>query len=86
VESFGAVPQDLRSLLLVAVRVAAAGGPHAEAARQVVLCVLVAQMLASAGHEGPPHRARRVPRERGRGFVRGRPVRRGSMAGRRPRG
>jgi hypothetical protein len=59
-------------------------GPHAEAARNVLLALLFAQLLASSAHEGPPHAARRAPR-------RARPERqrlphRDTLAGRRPRG
>jgi hypothetical protein len=77
------MPNDLRALLLAALRVQAGGGPHAEAARQVVLAVLLAQALAGAGHEGPPHASVRAPRRvsgRSRRWVRV------SLAGRRPRG
>ncbi len=75
------VPLDLRAVLLVAMR---ARGPHAEAARQVILAVLVAQMLAGAQHDGPPHAARRAPRHHRP--KRARMIHRGSLAGRRPRG
>jgi hypothetical protein len=50
----------------------------------VVLLVLIAQLLASAQHDGPPHAAHRAPRH-----VRARRSRRlhhDSLAGRRPRG
>lgn len=78
------VPNDLRALLLVALRAQAGRGPHAEAARQVVLAIILAQMLAGAAHDGPPHPSARAPR-------RVRPRRhhmawRGSVTGRRPRG
>ena len=43
------VPRDLRAVLLVALRAQAGRGPHAEAARQVILAVLLAQMLAGVG-------------------------------------
>jgi hypothetical protein len=77
------VPNDLRALLLIALRAQAGRGPHADAARQVVLAIVLAQILAGAGHEGPPHAARRAPRH-----VRGDSRRwaRVSLAGRRPRG
>ena len=79
-----AVPFDLRAVLLVAMRAQAGRGPHAEVARQVILAVLVAQMLAGAQHDGPPHAARRPPRHhRPR---RTRVIQRGSLSGRRPRG
>ena len=77
------MPDDLRALLVVALRAQAGRGPHAEAARQVVLAVLLAQILAGAAHEGPPHASRRAPR-RTRA-----PSRRwvhASLSGRRPRG
>ena len=78
------VRRDLASLLAVALRVSGGSGAHAEAARQVVLLVLVAQLLASAQHDGPPHAAQRAPRQ-----LRARRSRRPhaeSLAGRRPRG
>jgi len=78
------VPNDLRAVLLVAVRAQAGRGPHAEAARQVVLAVLLAHVLADAGHDGPPHASSRAPRVHRPG--RTRLPRRGSVAGRRPRG
>jgi hypothetical protein len=76
--------RDLGTFLAWALRAQAGRGPHAELARQVVLAVLVAQLLAGAQHESPPHAAWRVPRH-------ARPKRqrlphRGSLAGRRPRG
>jgi hypothetical protein len=76
--------RDLQRLLALAVRASAGRGPHAEAARNVVLAILLAQLLAGAGHEGPPHAARRAPRH-------ARPARhrlphRDTLAGRRPRG
>jgi hypothetical protein len=75
---------DLGTFLAWALRAQAGRGPHAAYARQVVLAVLVAQLLASSRHEGPPHAARRPPRD-------ARPRRqriayRESLAGRRPRG
>jgi len=78
------VPRDVRALLLIALRASDGRGPHAEAARNVVLTVLLAQMLAGAGHEGPPHPAWRAPRRVAPRRVRA--PRRGSVAGRRPRG
>jgi hypothetical protein len=49
-----------------------------------VLTILLAQLLAGAAHDGPPHAARRAPRH-------ARPQRhrqphRSTLAGRRPRG
>jgi hypothetical protein len=76
--------RDLRAALLGALRAQAGAGPHAELARGVILWLLLAQLLAEGAHEGPPHAARRAPRD-----VRARRPRlphRGSLAGRRPRG
>src|SRR6476661_5132156 len=78
------VPDGRRSLLLAALRLQPRGGVHAELARQVVLFVLVAELLASAGHDGPPHRDFAPPRSDRRGS--GRRTFRESLAGRRPRG
>jgi hypothetical protein len=68
----------------LALRASAGRGPHAEAARNVVLTILLAQLLAGADHAGPPHPARRAPRH-------ARPQRhrqphRETLSGRRPRG
>ena len=76
--------RDLGTFFVWALRAQAGRGPHAELARQVVLTVLVAQLLAAAQHDGPPHGALRAPRQ-------ARPRRqrvsyRESLAGRRPRG
>jgi hypothetical protein len=76
--------RDLGTLLAWALRAQAGRGPHAELARQVVLAVLVAQLLAASQHERPPHAAIRPPRQ-------SRPRRlrmayRESLSGRRPRG
>jgi hypothetical protein len=76
--------REFAPLLMVALRASGGAGPHADAARQVVLFVLVAQLLASAAHDGPPHASMRAPRH-----VRARRTRlphRESLAGRRPRG
>jgi hypothetical protein len=78
------VRRDPAFLLIVALRASGGPGPHAEAARQVVLLVLVAQLLAAAQHDGPPHAAARAPRR-----LRARRSRRPhmeSLSGRRPRG
>jgi hypothetical protein len=78
------VRRDLASLLVIALRASGGSGAHAEAARQVVLLVLVAQLLAAAEHDGPPHAAQRAPRQ-----LRARRLRRPrveSLSGRRPRG
>jgi hypothetical protein len=75
---------DLGTFFVWALRAQAGDGPHAELARQVVLAVLVAQLIAGAQHDGPPHAARRPPRSaRPR---RERTAYRESLAGRRPRG
>jgi hypothetical protein len=76
--------RDLAPLLVVALRASGGSGPHAAAARQVVLLTLIAQMLAAAQHDGPPHAAVRAPRH-ARGF-RTRLPHRDSLTGRRPRG
>jgi hypothetical protein len=78
------VQRDLASLLVVAVRASGGSGPRAEAAQHVVLLVLVAQLLAAAQHDGPPHASHRAPRQ-----TRARRSRRAhieSLSGRRPRG
>jgi hypothetical protein len=78
------VRREFAPLLIVALRASGGSGPHAQAARQVVLLVLMAELLAGAGHEGPPHAAQRAPRNtRAR---RSRLPHRDSLAGRRPRG
>jgi hypothetical protein len=75
---------DVGTFLAWALRAQAGRGPHAELARQVVLAVLVAQLVAGAQHAGPPHAAARAPRSsRPR---RQRVAYRESLAGRRPRG
>jgi hypothetical protein len=79
------VPSDPRAVLLLALRAQAGTGPHAELARGVLLWVLLAQLLASAQHDGPPHAAHRAPRDV-RARRPGRLPRRGSITGRRPRG
>ena len=78
------MPRDLRALLLIALRTSGGRGPHAEAARNIVLAILLAQMLAGADHDGPPHASGRPPRRVGPG--RDRRAFRGTLAGRRPRG
>jgi len=70
--------------LVIALRASGGSGAHAEMARQVVLFILVAQLLAAAQHDGPPHAAQRGPRQ-----LRARSPRRPrveSLSGRRPRG
>jgi hypothetical protein len=72
----------LNELLVLALR--ASSGRHAEAARNVVLTILFLQMLAGAGHDGPPHASPRAPR---RGHTpRPRHSYRPTVTGRRPRG
>jgi hypothetical protein len=78
------VRRDLASLLVIALRASGGSGAHAEAARQVVLLILVAQLLAAAQHDGPPHTAQRGPRQLRAG--RSRRPRVASLTGRRPRG
>jgi hypothetical protein len=76
--------RDLAPLFLVALRASGTSGPHAAAARQVVMLVLIAELLAASQHDGPPHAAARAPRH-----VRARRSRlphRDSLSGRRPRG
>jgi hypothetical protein len=76
--------RDLAPLLLVAVRASGGTGAHADAARQIVLLVLVAQLLAASQHDGPPHASARAPRQHR--SQSSRLPHRDSLAGRRPRG
>jgi hypothetical protein len=78
------VPSDTRALLLIALRASGGRGPHAEVARNVVLAILLAQLLAGADHDGPPHAAWRAPRRVAP--RRSWQARRESVTGRRPRG
>jgi hypothetical protein len=72
----------LNELLVLALR--ATSGRHADAAREVLLTIILMRLLAQAGHAGPPHDARRPPR---RGPApRTHRARRGSITGRRARG
>jgi hypothetical protein len=76
--------REFAPLMTAALRASGGSGPHAQAARQVVLLVLLAQLLASADHDGPPHASARAPRR-----VRARRSRlphRDTLSGRRPRG
>jgi hypothetical protein len=78
------VQRDPASVFLLALRASGGTGAHAERARQVVLLILLAQLLAASQHDGPPHAAHRAPRRLG-----GRRLRRSrieSVTGRRPRG
>jgi hypothetical protein len=72
----------LNELLLLALR--GTQGRHGEAARNVVLTIVLLQLLAGAGHDRPPHASWRPPR----GGVGPRPrhAHRSSVSGRRPRG
>jgi hypothetical protein len=72
----------LGELYVLALR--ATRGNHAEAARNVLLTLLLAQLLAAAEHDGPPHSARRAPRSPRP--QRSAAPRRGSISGRRARG
>jgi hypothetical protein len=78
------MPRDMRALLVIALRASGGRGPQAEAARNVVLAILLAQMLAGSAHDGPPHPAGRAPRRVAP--RRSHLVRRSSVTGRRPRG
>jgi hypothetical protein len=71
-------------VLLVALRASTGSGAQAAIARQVVLTILLARLLADAGHAGPPHADRRPPRDAHP--RRGRLPHHASLAGRRPRG
>ena len=76
--------REFAPLFLMALRVSGGSGRHADAAREVVLLMLIAQLLAAAQHDGPPHAAARAPRH-----VRARRSRlphRDALSGRRPRG
>ena len=73
----------LRELLVLALR--ASSGRHADAARNVVLTILLAHLLADAGHDGPPHGSPRAPRGGGKA-PRSHRAHRSALAGRRPRG
>ena len=73
-----------RDVLATLLRIQARGGVHAELARQAVLFVLLAELLAAAGHDGPPHAPYGLPRaQRARHQRR---AYRESLSGRRPRG
>jgi hypothetical protein len=72
----------LNDLLVLALR--ASSGRHRDAARNVVLSILLLRLLAGAEHDGPPHPSWRPPRS-GAG-PRPRHAHRSSVTGRRPRG
>jgi hypothetical protein len=81
---YGALRREFAPLFLTALRASGGSGRHADAARQVVMLLLIARLLADAQHEGPPHVSSRAPRQ-----VRARRSRlayRDSLAGRRPQG
>ncbi|MDA0163886.1 hypothetical protein OM076_26685 [Solirubrobacter ginsenosidimutans] len=73
----------LRELLALALR--ASSGRHADAARDVVLTILLAHLLADAGHDGPPHGSPRAPRRGGKA-PKSHHAGRSALSGRRPRG
>jgi hypothetical protein len=76
--------REFAPLFLMALRASGGSGPHADAAREVVLFVLVAQLLAASQHDGPPHASARAPRHVH--ARRSRLPHRDSLSGRRPRG
>jgi len=76
--------REFAPLFVMAVRASGGSGRHAEGARQLVLLVLIAQMLAAAEHDGPPHASSRAPRRLR--AQRSRLPHRDTLAGRRPRG
>jgi hypothetical protein len=78
------VRREFAPLFLVALRASGGSGAHADAARQVVLLVLIAQLLAASQHDGPPHVSSRPPRTAGP--RRSRLPHRDALSGRRPRG
>jgi hypothetical protein len=78
------VRREFAPLFLIALRASGGSGAQAAAGRQVVLLILIAQMLAAAQHDGPPHVSSRAPRAVGP--RRDRLPHRDSLAGRRPRG
>jgi hypothetical protein len=78
------VRRDFAALLSVALRASGGSGVHAEAAREVVLFLIVAQLLAAAQHDYRPRASQRPPQQlRAR---RSRQPRVESLSGRRPRG
>jgi hypothetical protein len=76
--------REAAALLAFALRAQRGGGMHAQWARDAVLALLLAQLLAAAGHDRPPHAHARAPRRRDP--RRARVAHRESLAGRRPRG
>ena len=71
----------MNELLVLALR--ASSGRHAEAARDVLLTIILLQLLAGAAHEGPPHAVARAP---GAGRRRAPRSPRATITGRRARG
>lgn len=78
------MPGEMRAVLLLALRVHAGGDRHSELMRNVVLWILLAQLLAGERGGRPARAAGLPPRDERPG--RSRLPRRGSRAGRRPRG
>ena len=75
--------REFAPLMLAALRASGGSGPRAVAARQVVLLILIAELLAAAEHDGPPHAPAHAPR---RVHRRSRIPHHDSLSGRRPRG
>ena len=75
---------EVGTILAWLARAQAGDGPHAEVARQVVVALLFAHLVAAGAHAGPPHASRRPPR--GAGLRKQRLPHRESLSGRRPRG
>jgi hypothetical protein len=81
---YGLLRREFAPLFLMALRASGGSGRHANAAREVVLLMLIAEMLAAAQHDGPPHASARAPR---RVLARrSRLPHRDTLSGRRPRG
>ncbi|MDA0169988.1 hypothetical protein OJ998_12900 [Solirubrobacter taibaiensis] len=74
----------MNELLVLALRASSGVGAHREAARNVLLTVLLLELLAVADHEGPPHASARAPRRMV--TPRSRVAIRSTVTGRRPRG
>ncbi len=72
----------MNELLVLALR--ASSGRHADAAREVLLTIILLRLLADSGHEGPPHAAQRPPRRGPAPRTHRAP--RGTITGRRARG
>jgi quercetin dioxygenase-like cupin family protein len=53
--------REFAPLFLMALRASGGSGAHAAAAREIVLFVLIAEMLAASQHDGPPHASARAP-------------------------